>query len=137
MKFVDKKKFLLTETAASSESTRLYFLKNKTAQSMMEYMLLIGIVTMVLFAMFNACKRGIQSVIKVTADQVGIQNESDQRIVPYGGYLMQAYSATRSNTNKSRKENSGAIDFIYNDSGDVISNSVSNLGFSNTINADN
>jgi hypothetical protein len=47
-------------------------------QSIIEYTIMIGIVTLVLFFMGTGIKRGVQSLVKVTADQVGNQLNSDQ-----------------------------------------------------------
>lgn len=100
------------------------------AQSLIEYTVLIGIVTVVLFAMFNAVKRGIQSVIKVTADQVGNQQRADQIVTRQdSGYLVESYSATRINNRKQAREISGDRMYIYDEGMSVHSNSFYNLGF--------
>lgn len=50
----------------------------RRGQSIIEYTMIIGIVSLVLYFMGTAIKRGMQSLIKVTADQVGNQQNSDQ-----------------------------------------------------------
>ncbi|MFC1675079.1 hypothetical protein ACFL1K_04270 [Candidatus Omnitrophota bacterium] len=49
---------------------------NKTkAQSIVEYAILIGIISAALFAVQMYMKRGIQSVVKLTADEIGDQRK--------------------------------------------------------------
>ena len=116
------------------------------AQTLLEYLILIGIITVVLFAMYHGVKRGVQSVIKVTADQIGNQQRADQRapnlsnaaIVPgpndqqpvaVSGYLVEAYTATRATNQKGVQELFGDVGYVYNESVLTNSNSLTNLGF--------
>ena len=120
--------------------------KNIKAQTLLEYLILIGIVTVVLFAMYHAVKRGAQSVIKITADQIGNQQRADQRepnisnaaIVPgpndqqptaVSGYMVSSYTATRASNQKDIQELYGDVGYFYNESVLTNSNSSSNLGF--------
>lgn len=50
-------------------------MKNNKAQSLIEYGLILGIVTVALLSMQAYFKRGIQSVVKVAADDYGPQGE--------------------------------------------------------------
>ena len=104
---------------------------NRKAQSLLEYIFLIGIVTMALFAMNTLFKRGIQGIIKVTADQIGNQQNAEQKITPTSGFLGEAYSSTKSNIQKNTRELDGAVDYIFDDRVDTFSNSLVNLGFTN------
>lgn len=52
----------------------------RTGQSILEYIILIGIITISLYYMGPAIKRGTQSLVKVAADQIGNQAASDQEI---------------------------------------------------------
>ena len=47
-------------------------------QTILEYTIIVGIVTVVLYYMGTGIKRGVQSLVKVTADQMGNQQNSDQ-----------------------------------------------------------
>ncbi len=49
-------------------------------QTILEYTLIAGIITAVLYYMGTGIKRGVQSMVKVAADQVGNQQEADQRL---------------------------------------------------------
>ena len=85
-------------------------------------------------------KRGIQGVIKITADQIGNQENAeqkvisgrpelvnaDQRISPTAGYLVEANSSTQSNIGKDTKELDGGYQYIFDDAVHTASNSVVN-----------
>ena len=115
-----------------------------SAQTLLEYLILIGIVTVVLFAMYHAMKRGVQSVIKITADQIGNQQRADQREpnisnaviinalgepVAVSGYLVESFTATRGSNQKEVQELDGDVGYFYNESVSTNSNSLTNLGF--------
>lgn len=55
----------------------LRMLRNKKAQSILEYAVLLGLAGIALSSMQVYFKRGIQSVIKVAADEVGKQEDSE------------------------------------------------------------
>jgi len=50
----------------------------RRGQTILEYTIMVGIVVIVLSYMGTGIKRGVQSLVKVTADQVGNQQNSDQ-----------------------------------------------------------
>ena len=52
-------------------------MKNKS-QSILEYAIVLGVVIVALSAMSLYFRRGIQSVIKVAADEVGNQSDSEE-----------------------------------------------------------
>lgn len=79
-------------------------LKDK-GQSIIEYTIIVGIVSVVLFYMGTGIKRGVQSLIKVTADQVGNQENSDQDFNDtHQGYMEGSNSLTDQSNNKQRHE---------------------------------
>ncbi len=114
------------------------------AQVLLEYIIIIGIVTIVLFAIFHAAKRGIQSVVKITADQVGNQQDADQvsevlsmsnlDIRTRTGYLRELNSTTRTNSQKESNQTLGDSAYSYDESVFTTSNSLTDLGFSNRAN---
>ncbi len=108
----------------------IYITQSK-AQSLLEYVILLGVVATVLFAMFTGVKRGIQGVIRITADQVGNQQNAEQIVTPTSGYLTESYSLTRTNNNKENRELVGNFGYFYNDASNTTSNSLINLGFTN------
>ena len=86
---------------------------------------------MVLFAMNQIIKRGIQGIVKVTADQIGNQQNAEQKITPTSGFLIEAYTSTRANIGKDTRELGGSYDYIFDDLVQTFSNSQVNLGFTN------
>ena len=65
---------------------------------MIEYTIIVGIITLVLYYMGTSIKRGMQSLIKVTADQVGNQANSDQDFTDsQEGYLIVSNTETQAN----------------------------------------
>src|SRR3990167_6310436 len=62
----------------------------KHGQSLLEYVILISIVGAVLVAMGPYMKRGVQAVVKVTADQLANQEQAEQSVD--SGYLVEAFS---------------------------------------------
>ena len=103
---------------------------SQQAQSMLEYTLVISLVAVMLFAMSTMVKRGIQGMVRVTADQIGIQKDSDQFVNDIStGHLDQTYIATRADTNKTTREFDTTTNYILSDRMDTESNALLNLGF--------
>jgi predicted PurR-regulated permease PerM len=50
----------------------------RRGQSILEYTMIVAIIVAVIYYMGTGIKRGVQSLVKVTADQVGNQQNSDQ-----------------------------------------------------------
>jgi len=74
-------------------------------------------------------KRSSQSFIRFAADQIGVQNESDQVFNDEQlGHLESSYIATRAKTDKERRELDGFVDYIFQDEVRIISNAETNLG---------
>lgn len=101
------------------------------AQGLLEYIMVIGIVTLALVAMTPMLRRGVQSIIKTAADQLAAQQNSEQTNSARRGYLVDAYSAARSNINKETKDVTGVITYVSDDTVETTSNSYANLGFAN------
>lgn len=57
---------------------RLRQKQNSKAQSISEYVILFGIITAALLGMQVYMKRGIQAVIKVAADEIGLQQDAEE-----------------------------------------------------------
>jgi len=115
----------------------------KRGQSIIEYTMIIGIITLVLFYMGTGIKRGVQSLVKITADQVGNQQNADQDFNDdQTGYMVSSNSAVQEVSNKQVTE-IGYISNItynavygattsYNDYTDTVTNSITNGGFNPT-----
>jgi hypothetical protein len=96
----------------------------------LEYVLLVGIITIVLFTMMQQVKRGTQSVIKVMADEIMNQQEADQSFDNRQGFLEAANTTIRMNGQKSVNTRSlGVTNYIYDDRQEMFSNTHTNMGF--------
>ena len=104
-----------------------YFLLKK-GQTILEYTIVLGAIIIVMFSMGPMIKRGLQSLIKVVADQVGVQNGADQRF-DEAGHLEESYVATRGSMDKQTQEIIGATRYTYDDLSTTRSNALINLGF--------
>ena len=114
----------------------------RRGQSILEYTIIVGIVTVVLYYMGTGIKRGVQSLVKVTADQVGNQQNSDQDFNDTRqGYMQGSNSTTQEANNKQTTElgyipasgNAVEITNIFvNESTDTMTNTITNGGFTQT-----
>jgi len=111
----------------------------RNGQSIVEYTIVIGIVILVVTAMTPMIQRGIQGMIRTVADQVGNQQQSDQlafddtETLPQGffdelGHLDESYVSTRSDVQKETDDVLGFTQYTYDDTTQIISNAVINLG---------
>lgn len=98
-----------------------------TGQIFLEYMLVIGAVVLVMMAMNKMIKRGTQGMVKVVADQVGLQVNADQQFDD--GYLKSSYVTTRVTTSKIKEEFAGQTTYTYGDVTVIHSNALINMGF--------
>jgi uncharacterized protein (UPF0333 family) len=103
------------------------FLRKK-GQTILEYTIVLGAIIIVMFSMGPMIKRGLQSLIKVVADQVGVQNDADQRF-DEAGHLEESYIATRGSMDKQTREIIGTTRYTYDDLSTTSSNALINLGF--------
>lgn len=104
--------------------------KNNKAQIFLEYSIICSVVLVVLITMNMLIKRGIQGMIKVTADQIGEQENSDQTF-DEGGHMERQYISVRAMTDKTTREFLGVTNYIYNDAIRTDIRTETNLGFTN------
>ncbi|MFC1510575.1 hypothetical protein ACFL49_02835 [Candidatus Omnitrophota bacterium] len=103
--------------------------KQRKAQTFLEYVIILTIVTSALYAVTPQMKRGIQSMIKVAADLIGTQEDAEQsRETDDDGYMVYSNSQRNAVTSKARTENAGAITYTFNDTISVATGSSVNLG---------
>ena len=113
-------------------------MKTLHGQSVLEYVLLVGIITIALFAMMQAMKRGTQSLIRTAADELGVQNTADQfrqvanssyqAIDDRRGYLEYSNTASSSNVQKSVVERVGVTNYILDEQQEQTTISKTNMG---------
>lgn len=114
----------------------------RRGQTILEYTIIVGIVTVVLFYMGTGIKRGMQSLVKVTADQVGNQQNADQDFNDTReGYMEASNSATQEIKNKQVTQlgyvpsSGNAVEITntsFNEYSDTVTNTITNGGFSQT-----
>lgn len=96
---------------------------------MLEYILLVGIIVTALVAMTNSIKRGTQSIVKVAADQIGLQQNSDQRVDNETSYVNFQNTSSQESKEKRIVERVGVLNYISNDSSLVTVQTLTNSGF--------
>lgn len=106
---------------------------NNRAQSMLEYVTLIAVAVSVLIAMSAYIKRGAQGMIRTVADQVGDEQNAEQKFDDTG-HLINAITVTRSTTDKETVERVGIVNYIFSDITQTLSTSTVNAGFQERLN---
>ena len=99
-------------------------------QTIVEYVVIIGVVITALYAMGPALKRSMQTVVKASADQLGVQNAADQDFSPDGSHLGAARTGFRVSSNRSVAETGGVTTTTALETTVVNSMSSTTLGFS-------
>ena len=100
----------------------------KKGQSILEYTIVLGVIVIIMFTMGPMLKRGTQSLIKLVADQVGVQKNADQRFDD-SGHLEASYAAARGSMDKQTLDFVGSTTDVFNDLTSTQSNALINLGF--------
>lgn len=99
-------------------------------QSIVEYIMVLGIIVIVLYAMAPTFKRGVQGIIKATADQISVQQNSDQSFGPSDSYINYSSTLTDTNNRRSVYERAGLTNTVYDESTGTATNVMTNMGFS-------
>ena len=104
--------------------------KPHSAQILLEHVLLIGVVLLALIAMGPMMRRTLQSVIKITADEIGAQKDSDQDFNSDRGYLVESNTQTTYSRKIRHLDIPGlAIKNILEEVTDTTTFTITNLGF--------
>ncbi len=101
---------------------------DQRGQSMMEYIAMVGIIMVVLVTMGTMIRRGTQGILRTVADQVGRQEDAEQKFDEQG-HLMSATTITRTRMDQERKEDFGAINYIVDDRVEIQTITTVNAGF--------
>jgi uncharacterized protein (UPF0333 family) len=104
------------------------YLLFKKGQSILEYSIVLGVVVMAMIAMGPMIKRGTQSLIKVVADQVGIQQNAEQTF-DERGHLEGSNMFSRGSMDKQTFDTAGTISYVFDDMTTTQTISAINLGF--------
>ena len=97
------------------------------AQTFVEYIVLIGVVTSLVVAMSPMVRRGAQSMVKLVADQVGVQREGDQQ-GGERGYLVNVYTVSEDVHQMIRQDYLGNTTYYPSTFSHRVTDQVSNLG---------
>ncbi len=103
--------------------------KNK-GQALVEFTIVLGLVVAVIFAVSPMIRRTLQSMIKTTADQIGVQQDAEQ--VAYedinDGFFIGSNVITDVSSDKTEDDVLGVITYGYDDA--ITTNSIAeiNLG---------
>lgn len=89
------------------------FSKSNVAQSLMEYTIVISIITAVLVAMNTFLRRGVQGMVKLMADEIGNQQEAEQDFSEDAGHLESSDSFTKATSIKITEQALGNISYGY------------------------
>ena len=78
--------------------------------------MVIGLVIAVLVAMGPYIGYSTKGVIRLVADEIGVQNQADQKYNDASaGYLRYSYSTQDVRTSKERNERLGVINYVFDD----------------------
>lgn len=103
-------------------------ISNSKGQTFLEYTIMLGVLILIFFAVSPMMKRGIQAMIKVVADQVGIQTNAEQTFDDRGH--MELFNATTAvRVDKITQAVVNTTTYIYDDATDTTSMTLMNLGF--------
>lgn len=100
----------------------------RKGQTILEYTIVLGVIVIIMSAMGPMLKRGTQSLIKVVADQVGVQQNAEQKF-DERGHLDASYASTRGSMDKQTLDSIGVTTYIFNDLTTTQSNALMNLGY--------
>ena len=98
------------------------------AQTMLEYTVVLTLVTGLMYAMLPLIKRSTQTMIRLVVDQIGNQHNAEQEFSRERGHLEHSYTSRRSQVNKRRMERLGIFNFVCDDTIYTVSNAKINMG---------
>jgi hypothetical protein len=99
-------------------------------QTLSEYVIILGIVVAALYAMGPSLKRGVQSVVKTTADQMASQKGAEQDFSTEGSHLSDSVTNSKINNQRTVKEYLHTTNIELDETTETKTDSTSNMGFS-------
>jgi hypothetical protein len=106
-------------------------LKFKQAQSVLEYTIIMGIITIVIFSMSILIKRSVQGMVKIVADQVGNQENSEQKF-DKDGHLENSITFIQASYDSNLIELNRSHFKVYQDRVKITTKTYSNAGLTDT-----
>ena len=96
-------------------------------QSLLEYSIILGVIVLIIFTMTPTIRRLTQGLIKVMVDQIGSQQNAEQRFDDRG-HLDSSKVDVRFSSSRETRENFGLINYISVERTETDSSSFLNLG---------
>ena len=104
---------------------------SRRAQSIMEYVMLLSIITAAVVYMLPRIKRTTQSMMKSAADQIGDQKGAEQTFNDVeGSYLINSRAVSTTLVNNLRTDTSGTVRQTFNETSETTTTSFMNTGWS-------
>jgi hypothetical protein len=104
---------------------------SRRAQTIMEYVLLISLVTAAVVTMLPGIRRGTQSLMKTAADQIGDQAGAEQDFNDVTvGYLADSSTTAKSLVNNFKQQEWGWIKQDVKETSETSMSSITNAGWS-------
>ena len=100
-------------------------------QSLIEYIMIIGVVVTAVYFMAPALKRGTQRVIKVTADQMAPQQNAEQDYGPDETFMVNQISSSHSINHRLTYDTGNGVNSVINETSDSSSTTVTNDAIAN------
>lgn len=85
----------------------------KRAQTFIEYLLVISVVTIIMIAMSSLLRRSVQGMVKAVADQVGFQQNAEQQINGTDGQLTDMVTKMQRDERINVRDRLGNIMYTY------------------------
>ena len=101
--------------------------KIKNAQTVLEYVLMISAVTAVMVAMSTFLRRSAHGMIKMVADQVGVQQDADQKD-DSSGYLVNMTVRVNKADSREVQDRLGEARYTYDERADIETVIYTNMG---------
>ena len=99
------------------------------AQTTVEYVIIIGIVTVALFYMGTFIRRGTQSIVKSTADQLAVQKNAEQDFAVDTSHLEQSNTHSKMDVHREVRERIYTSNAATDERSEVSTNTFTNMGF--------
>ena len=98
-------------------------------QSIVEYIIIIGIAIVARYTMGPAFRRGVQSVVKATADQLATQKNAEQDFSIDTSHLQVSQTKTSTSVDRNTQELNYTTRTASAETTATTSNAVTNTGF--------
>ena len=99
-------------------------------QTVVEYVIIIGIIVTAMYVMGPAFKRGVQTLVKGTADQLSSQKLAEQDFSTDTSHMESSRANVSTNNQRSIRQDGTKTIVTANESSTTTINTVTEMGFS-------